>query len=281
MGSSMDQPLQPAGGKENDTLNSSLDVDDPQLCFLYLLAFLDRTNIGNAKIAGLSDSLGMSGPQYNLALTIFFVSYAVFEPLTNVLLKSWRPSRFIPVIVIFWGLSMLGMGFVTNWSGLMAARWFLGLTEAGLFPGINYYLSCWFLSEEERARVLRRLQDDGQRTADTEQYKSAYLWAALRDWKTWLSMVIYMGCDMPLYAFSLFLPSIIKSLGWNTSVVRAQLLSAAPYVAAAGLTVGVGYIADRTRKRGLCNLAASALGIVGFAMLLGSGDPAVKYAATF
>ena len=40
---------------------------------------------------------------------------------------------------------MLGMGFVKNWSGLMAARWFLGLTEAGLFPGVNYYLSCWLV----------------------------------------------------------------------------------------------------------------------------------------
>ena len=70
-----------------------------QLCFLYLLAFLDRTNIGNANIAGLSEDLGLSVGQYNATLTIFFVSYAVFEPVTNVLLKSIRPSIFIPITV--------------------------------------------------------------------------------------------------------------------------------------------------------------------------------------
>lgn len=49
---------------------------------------------------------------------------------------------------------MLGMGFVQNWSGLMAARWFLGLTEAGLFPGVNYYLSCWYKRSEFGVRAV-------------------------------------------------------------------------------------------------------------------------------
>jgi hypothetical protein len=70
-----------------------------QLCLLYLLAFLDRTNIGNAKIAGLAKDLNLSTGAYNATLTIFFVSYAVFEPLTNILLKRLRPSIFIPIIM--------------------------------------------------------------------------------------------------------------------------------------------------------------------------------------
>lgn len=69
------------------------------MCFLYLLAFLDRANIGNAKIAGLTQDLGLSISQFNATLTIFFVSYSVFEPLTNILLKRYRPSIFIPVIM--------------------------------------------------------------------------------------------------------------------------------------------------------------------------------------
>ena len=69
------------------------------MCLLYLLAFLDRTNIGNAKIAGLKDDLGLSTPRFNATLSIFFVSYAVFEPLTNILLKKLRPSVFIPIIM--------------------------------------------------------------------------------------------------------------------------------------------------------------------------------------
>jgi MFS family permease len=249
---------------------------------------------------------------------------------------------------------MLGMGFVKNWSGLMAARWFLGLAEAGLFPGINYYLSCWykrsefgvraaiffsaaavsgsfggllaaaielmdgiggrpgwawifileglltivigaisfwmvhdfpdeakFLSDDDRIRVIRRLKLDQQSSAEHEEFRMSYFWAACKDWKMWLGMVIYMGCDMPLYAFSLFLPSIIANLGWNKTVVRAQLMSVPPYAAAAVLTVAIGFVADRTRQRGLCNILVSLLGVAGFSMLLGSDQPAVQYAGTF
>ncbi|KAJ8130798.1 hypothetical protein O1611_g2830 [Lasiodiplodia mahajangana] len=326
----------------------------PWLCLLYLLAFLDRTNIGNAKVAGLLADLHLSTGQYNAALSIFFVSYSLFEPLTNVLLKRLKPSLFIPTIMFFWGASMTGMGFCYNDSGLLAARWFLGLTEAGLFPGVNYYLSCWykrsefgvraaiffsaaalagsfggllaaaiekldgkgdlagwrwifileglltvvvavasywmvhdfpddarFLSEDDRARVIRRLKLDQQSSAEHEEWSMKYLYAGLKDWKMWLGMVIYMGCDMPLYAFSLFLPTIIQESGWNTSVIRTQLLSVPPYAAAAVLTVIIGFVADRTRQRGLCNIIVSAIGIVGFILLIASNDPAVKYAATF
>lgn len=71
-----------------------------QLTLLYLFAFLDRANIGNAKIDGLQKSLhDMTTGQYNATLSIFFVSYSVFEPLTNILLKRLRPSVFIPTIM--------------------------------------------------------------------------------------------------------------------------------------------------------------------------------------
>jgi sugar phosphate permease len=107
----------------------------PWLTLLYLIAFLDRTNIGNAKIDGLQEDLNMTSNQYNNTLTIFFISYSVFEPLTQVLLKKFKPSIFIPVIMLGWGICMTCMGLVHNYSGLLATRWFLGLTEAGLFPG--------------------------------------------------------------------------------------------------------------------------------------------------
>lgn len=64
----------------------------PWLCLLYLISFLDRANIGNAKVEGLTDDLGLHGTQYNLCLTIFFISYSVFEPLSNILLKRMKPK---------------------------------------------------------------------------------------------------------------------------------------------------------------------------------------------
>jgi sugar phosphate permease len=71
----------------------------------------------------------MTGGQYNAALSLFFVSYAGFEPLTNVLLKRLRPSIFIPAIMVLWGICMTCMGLVHNFSGLAAARFFLGVAE--------------------------------------------------------------------------------------------------------------------------------------------------------
>ncbi|CAK7274821.1 hypothetical protein SEPCBS119000_006368 [Sporothrix epigloea] len=326
----------------------------PWLSLLYLVAFLDRTNIGNAKIAHLETELGLSTSKYNATLTIFFISYSIFEPITNILIKRLRPSIFIPIIMVTWGASMLSMGFVTNFGGLLAARWFLGFCESGLFPGINYYLSCWykrsefgiraaiffsaaavsgsfggllaaaiglldgksglagwawifviegvftillgilsffviqdfpdraqFLSTDDRARVICRLKFDQQSSAAHEDFRSSYMSAALRDWKTWLSMIIYMGCDMALYAFAMFLPSIVINLGWGGSVVHSQLMSVPPYVVAAIFTVTIGYIADCTRQRGLCNICTSFIGIIGFSMLISTPKAGVQYAGTF
>ncbi|KAF2017964.1 MFS general substrate transporter [Aaosphaeria arxii CBS 175.79] len=120
----------------------------PWLSLLYLLSFLDRTNIGNARVAHMEKAIGMTGRDYNDALTIFFISYAGAEPLTNIVLKRYSPRWFFTGIILAWGLIMTLMGCVQNQAGLLACRWFLGLAEAGLFPGVNYYLSCWYKRNE-------------------------------------------------------------------------------------------------------------------------------------
>ena len=168
--------------------------------------------------------------------------------------------------MVLWGICMVTMGLTHNFQGMMAARFFLGLAEAGLFPGINYYLSSWykrnefgiraaiffsaaavsgsfggllaaaigqmdgiggkrgwawifileglgtvlvgiasfwmvfdfpdeakFLSDDDRQRVIRRLKADQQSSAEHEAFKMDYFWASVKDWKTWLYALIYMG----------------------------------------------------------------------------------------
>lgn len=139
-----------------------------------------------------------------------------------------------------------------------------------------------FLSNDDRARVIRRLKLDQQSSASHEEFSMKCFWQAWFDWKMWLGMVIYMGCDMPLYAFSLFLPTIISNLAIaNGSPVTSQLLTVPPYAAAAALTVTIGFIADRTRSRGMCNIIVSLLGIAGFSMLIASETAAVQYVGVF
>ena len=136
-----------------------------------------------------------------------------------------------------------------------------------------------FLSQAERLRALRRLQEDKQASARHEQMKSVFVWQALKDWKTYLFMMIYGGSAGSLYAFALFLPSIIKELGYTST--KANLLSVPPYTAAAVLTILVGWYADRTKSRGFCNIFVSPLAIIGFVLLIVTEQPRVKYAATF
>lgn len=80
-----------------------------------------------------------------------------------------------------------------------------------------------FLSEDERLRVIRRLRADNQASANHESFQMKYVKQGLLDWKTYTGMLMYMGAVGALYAFSLFLPTIIRNLGYQST--QAQLLT--------------------------------------------------------
>jgi MFS family permease len=124
----------------------------PFLCIMYLLAFLDRVNISNAEVFGLSKELGLEGTEYNTALVIFFVPYVLFEIPSNILLKKFRPHVWLSVNMFLFGLTTLLQGFVQNYSGLLATRFFLGLFETGMFPGSFYLIGMWYRRHEAQRR---------------------------------------------------------------------------------------------------------------------------------
>jgi MFS family permease len=112
----------------------------PFLALLYLLSFLDRTNIGNARLDTLEKDLKLSAAklQYNAALSIFFPFYVAAEIPSNMAMKRFRPSLWIPGIMIAWAICTTLMGVVHNYVGLLICRAALGIAEGGLFPGITY-----------------------------------------------------------------------------------------------------------------------------------------------
>ncbi|KAI0057442.1 MFS general substrate transporter [Artomyces pyxidatus] len=323
----------------------------PWLSLLYLLSFLDRTSIGNARLYGLEKDLHMTDTQYLISLTIFFFPYAVFEVPSNVFLKRLRPSIWLSGLMLLWGIMMTVQGLVHNYGGLLGMRWMLGMMEAGLFPGVNYYLSCWykrsefgiraaiffsaasvsgafggllaaaisnmdgiggkpawawifileglatvlagvlsfviiqdfpdtarFLSEKERTVVIRRLQQDDQFSAAGENLKLRNIWKSILDWKTWVAMIVYVGSDMPLYAFSLFLPSIINE---GFQATAANLLTVPVYAFACIITCLVGFFADRLGQRGLFNIGLLCLGGAAYIMLIASTNAALSYVAVY
>ncbi|KAJ3880395.1 hypothetical protein F5051DRAFT_437916 [Lentinula edodes] len=78
----------------------------PILCVMYLMSFMDRGNIGNAKLQGLTTQLNLTGNQYNIALTMYFIPYCIFEYPANLVLKRFRPSIWLPGITVVWGVVM-------------------------------------------------------------------------------------------------------------------------------------------------------------------------------
>ncbi|KAL4922856.1 major facilitator superfamily domain-containing protein [Aspergillus aurantiobrunneus] len=113
------------------------------LGFLYLLALLDRSNIGNARIAGMEEDLNVHGNQYSWLLTIFYISYTVFEPLALVW-KLMPPHRWAAITAMTWGIAATCQAAAQNWSGLMALRFILGAAEAAFGPGSPYLLSFFY-----------------------------------------------------------------------------------------------------------------------------------------
>ncbi|CAE6440965.1 unnamed protein product [Rhizoctonia solani] len=125
----------------------------PWMAGLFLLSYLDRSNIGNARLDGLEKDLGLHGLQFNNALAIFYPFYVISEVPSNMILKRTRASFWFAFLMVSWGTIMTLMGLVKNYTGLMIARTFLGIAEGGLFPGIAFYITLWYQRSETGTRM--------------------------------------------------------------------------------------------------------------------------------
>ena len=112
----------------------------PGVCILYLLSFLDRSNVANAKLDGLTKDLHMTNDQYLTGLTVFFIGYILFEVPWNIVLKRIGPRLWLPSVTFVWGIVATLQGVIvynggsTGMAGFFVVRFFLGVTEGALFP---------------------------------------------------------------------------------------------------------------------------------------------------
>ena len=111
----------------------------PLLAVMYLFNSLDKSNLGNAKTAGLEADLGLVGTQYNTILSVFFVPYVLTAPFLGILGKKYGPHIILPCMMFCFGFLTLMVVTVKNFGGLMAIRWFLGMSESAFFPLVIYY----------------------------------------------------------------------------------------------------------------------------------------------
>ncbi|SAK44979.1 major facilitator transporter [Caballeronia pedi] len=123
----------------------------PLLVIVYVISFLDRTNIALAKHS-MSIDLGISAAAYGLGAGLFFLTYAAFEIPSNLIMHKVGARFWITRIMVTWGALSVAMAFVTGETSFYVMRLLLGAAEAGLFPGVMLYLTYWF-GREERARA--------------------------------------------------------------------------------------------------------------------------------
>ncbi|WP_436326974.1 MFS transporter [Brevibacterium sp. FAM 27836] len=123
----------------------------PLLIAAYILAFLDRSNIGMAK-ERLEIDLGISATAYGIGAGLFFLTYALCEIPSNMIMHKVGARWWIMRIMITWGLISAAMMFVQGEWSFYILRMLLGVAEAGLFPGVMYYLTKWF-TVRDRAKA--------------------------------------------------------------------------------------------------------------------------------
>ncbi|BGP22421.1 hypothetical protein JCM10295v2_001300 [Rhodotorula toruloides] len=327
----------------------------PLLWALFMLSFLDRSNIGNANAAGMSKSLKMSSGQYQWLLTIFYIGYALGQP-TTLLWKALSPHVFVAILTLCWGGFAL-LQAAARWEGLMALRLLLGVAETAFAPGVTFFLSffysrrevgfrqglylgaapiasCYagalaygishihnsavpvwkllfliegapaipmaavaffflpdrptkakFLNPREKEIARRRTERDG-RTGREGGLKMKNVWAGLKDPKAYITAHVlpprplcYFSCNVSYSSLPVFLPVILTDMGFAS--IRAQGLSAPPYLASFFVVVAVCWLSDRVGDRTAFLIPLSIVRGVGYLLLALVTSTGVRYFAIF
>ncbi|KAL8663995.1 MAG: hypothetical protein Q9202_003412 [Teloschistes flavicans] len=328
----------------------------PWLFGIWLLAFIDRSNIGNARIDGLATDLKLDGDKFNIALTVFYIPYILIDVPSNWVLKYFGAGHYLPGLLIAWGFVGMCTGFVKNYAGLVACRFFLGLCEGGLLGGMILYLSMFyrrrellfrigmfycaaplsgafggllatglaeirhggynrwpwifivegvitiayglvtifflpatpsharFLSEAEREAAVHRMGLDAHgatQASKVESEKFSWHWVrmAILNVNTIVLSLNFFAIITPIYSFSLFLPTIISSLGYSS--VKAQLFTVPPNMAGFFAVILCTYLSDKINARGPIMIGCCSVAIIGYIMLLIKTRPLVHYGGTF
>ncbi|KAL5343047.1 major facilitator superfamily domain-containing protein [Aspergillus crustosus] len=311
-----DVPTEEERKLDRETLNRLDWILMPMTLILYLLAWLDRANVGNARVAGLDTDLGLSDYQYKVAITVTYVPYFASELPSNLILKKIGPWILLPTLCTAWGLVTILQCEARNFSGFVACRFFLGLCEGGLFPGIVLYLSGFYRRHELQVRIALFFsaaslsgafsgllaaaiqQMDGVRGLRGWQWifilevmtfkphhkerclRQVTLTEVLSVFKD-LHVLLLTAClfcsGVCLFGLAYFSPAIVQAIGYDNT--RTQLMTVPPYAVAFVITMVTAYIADRYRQRGIYAFVTSLISLVGAAMMLTGKTIVVRYTA--
>ncbi|KAJ4422032.1 hypothetical protein N0V82_003328 [Gnomoniopsis sp. IMI 355080] len=134
-------------------LKRKLDARCALFVLIYIMNYLDRNNIAAARLKGLQTDLNLSDHQYETCLSILYVGYILMQVPSNMLINRIpRPSLYLSIVMLIWGLLSTLTGIVESFSGMVVARFFLGFVEAAFLPGTLLILSKWYTRRELTTR---------------------------------------------------------------------------------------------------------------------------------
>ncbi|KIV97200.1 hypothetical protein PV10_00977 [Exophiala mesophila] len=199
----------------------------PMVMWIYLMNFMDRVNIGNARLYGLEEDLGMQGDQFQLAVSILFVTYCIFEAPSNLVIKRLQPARYLAGLMFAWGIVATFTAFVNNLGALIACRLLLGLFEAGLFPGVIVYLTIFY---SKRSIALRTAYFFSMAAASGAcggfvAYAIGFIDGAA-GWRAWRWIILINGIPTVLTAFLVpfVLPNSVETASFLTEEDKANMI---------------------------------------------------------
>lgn len=299
--------------------------------------------------------LNMQGLDYNATLSVFYVSYIVFELPSSVLCKIIGPGWFIPFLTVMFGICSVGCGFVTTTEQMMGVRFLLGIFEAGMMPGVAYYLSRWYRRSELTFRMGLYLVTGPVAGAFGALLAGAILnldnFGAAKGWRmifaiegvvtialgvigfftltdrpetaSWLSAeekllceerirserpgqtkvldkmdwrklklgmlnpitistaVIFLFCNITVQGLGFFLPTIVRTIYEDKTVIQQQLFTVPPYIVGSVITLVIPLLSWRWDRRQIFMIITAPMGITGYIVFLATADQTARYAATF
>ena len=196
----------------------------PFLCLCLVAAYLDRVNVGFAKLQ-MMDDLAFSNTVYGIGAGIFFLGYVIFEVPSNVLLHKVGARIWIARIMITWGLIGAAMAFVQTATQFYVLRFLLGVAEAGFIPGAFYFLSCWFPADW-RGRIIALLLSALPLSSILGGPLSGFIMvefadvAGLRGWQ-WLFLILTTPSLILGYMVTRILVNTPNEASWLTDAERA------------------------------------------------------------
>lgn len=252
--------------EEEKKLLRSIDVRIfPVVVVLFLLNFLDRVNFATARLKGLERDLGLSDVEYQTCISILFAGYVSMQIPSNMILnKISRPSWYIGALTGIWGALTAATGGVHNAGGAIAVRFFLGVVEAGFFPGVAFYCTRWYKRSEIALRITifvcgNALAQMFGGLIGAGILKGMEGSAGIAAWR-WLFIIEGVLTVVVALAVPFLLPDYPATTRWLSDRQR--------YVAQARLTLDVGLADDDEKGNALHGLKLALLDIKVWALAI-------------